>query len=303
MTKLEFLEILKKRLYSLNPSEIDDILTEYSQHIDIKIKQGKSESDAIADFGSIDDLVGDILSAYDVDPDFKYKSAKNTISWCLSRFAEFINKTASAILNLRGKEATTLFIKFMLVVGCLAVMAVPFAFVKDALYRILDILPTFLTRFTTSVLFLAIDLVFWVLASYALYIFVVQNVLKKEFSPRDTLDFSFPTPFPKGAKGATFDENPHSINPPKGKNVMDFSSNIVLLCLRFLGFFILIPFIFCTFMAIVGFGLCFSTMLNGYPLIGATLIIFGVMLCGISICAPLAQFVFKGGNKNEKTCD
>lgn len=66
MNKNEFLNELRNSIQILEDSEQADIINEYSQHIDMKVKEGMSEADAIADFGPIDLLVEEVLGAYHV---------------------------------------------------------------------------------------------------------------------------------------------------------------------------------------------------------------------------------------------
>ena len=57
MNKKEFLEELGGYLAILDEKEQQDILEEYSQHIDMKIENGLSEEDAIRDFGHIRSII------------------------------------------------------------------------------------------------------------------------------------------------------------------------------------------------------------------------------------------------------
>lgn len=66
MNKHDFLRELKRNVAMLEDAEQNDIINEYSQHIDMKVQGGMSEEEAIADFGSIDELVEEILAAYHV---------------------------------------------------------------------------------------------------------------------------------------------------------------------------------------------------------------------------------------------
>ena len=67
MTRYEFISQLKEKLYLLNENECRDIIEEYMSHIDMKMAEGKTETEAIKDFGNIDDLVSEILAAYHID--------------------------------------------------------------------------------------------------------------------------------------------------------------------------------------------------------------------------------------------
>lgn len=71
MNKAEFLKELESRLQMLEEQERKDMLSEYSQHIDMKMKAGMEEKDAIKDFGDIDNLISEILEAYHIDPNYK----------------------------------------------------------------------------------------------------------------------------------------------------------------------------------------------------------------------------------------
>ena len=67
MTRYEFISVLKDKLYLLNENECRDIIEEYMAHIDMKMAEGKSEAEAIKDFGDIGDLASEILAAYHID--------------------------------------------------------------------------------------------------------------------------------------------------------------------------------------------------------------------------------------------
>lgn len=67
MSKAEFLQELEKRLHVLNEKERQDVLEEYAQHIDLKIANGMSEEEAVKDFGSIEELIAELLDAYSIN--------------------------------------------------------------------------------------------------------------------------------------------------------------------------------------------------------------------------------------------
>ena len=70
MDKKTFMRELERSLSVLQESELRDILSEYEQHIDMKVKSGLSEEEAIADFGSLPELTAEILEAYHVRADY-----------------------------------------------------------------------------------------------------------------------------------------------------------------------------------------------------------------------------------------
>ncbi len=70
MDKKTFISELRAALSVLQADELDDIVNEYEQHIDMKMKNGLTEAEAIADFGSMPKLTADILEAYHVRADY-----------------------------------------------------------------------------------------------------------------------------------------------------------------------------------------------------------------------------------------
>lgn len=70
MNREEFLAALRSRIAMLEQSEQEDILAEYAQHIEMQMKDGFSEEEAIRDFGPLDELTAEILEAYHIDPEY-----------------------------------------------------------------------------------------------------------------------------------------------------------------------------------------------------------------------------------------
>ena len=60
MTKKEFLSSLRSKLQGLPPSDIDERISFYSEMIDDRMDEGKSEEEAVNEIGSVDDVVMDI---------------------------------------------------------------------------------------------------------------------------------------------------------------------------------------------------------------------------------------------------
>ncbi len=79
MNKNDYLNRLSRLLHMLQESEVKDILDEYEQHIDMKIAEGMTEEEAVAAFGTVEELAGEILDAYHVKADFKEKKKKEVL--------------------------------------------------------------------------------------------------------------------------------------------------------------------------------------------------------------------------------
>ena len=115
MTRYEFISELKDKLYLLNENECRDIIEEYMVHIDMKMAEGKSETDAIKDFGDINDLATEILAAYHIDstklndmkPPVEEKTARKKLSDTFTeKFRKIKNETADKINRFSQKMKT-----------------------------------------------------------------------------------------------------------------------------------------------------------------------------------------------------
>lgn len=61
MTKNEFIDQLRNRLEKLPAYELEKTIAFYNETIDDRIEEGMSEEEAVADLGSIDEIVNEIL--------------------------------------------------------------------------------------------------------------------------------------------------------------------------------------------------------------------------------------------------
>ena len=62
MTKQKFLDKLRAKLKGLPKKEVEETLSIYSEMIDDRIEDGKSEEEAVADTGSVKEAISQILS-------------------------------------------------------------------------------------------------------------------------------------------------------------------------------------------------------------------------------------------------
>lgn len=67
MNKAQFIAYMNKKLAVIKEVERKDIIDEYCNHIDEKVAEGMKEEDVIAGFGDIDEMVKEILDAYNID--------------------------------------------------------------------------------------------------------------------------------------------------------------------------------------------------------------------------------------------
>ena len=128
-TKKEFLNFLDKRLSILKEEEKNEVLNEYSQHIDMKVQEGQSEEDAIKNFGNLDDFVDEILDAYNINSAYNKKNIEtekiteaidtgvDVAKTFFQRVREYIKGISNYILN----EKPSKILIFLMKIGILSV--------------------------------------------------------------------------------------------------------------------------------------------------------------------------------------
>ncbi len=110
MTKNKFLKELDKSLYVLAEAERKDIINEYRDIIEEKVKHGKTEKEAVEEFGSVEKLTREILSAYKVNPDYSKNedNFKESAKKMGNDFDKFIKEGAKKATNFTKEVAEEL---------------------------------------------------------------------------------------------------------------------------------------------------------------------------------------------------
>lgn len=145
MNKKDFIKELEKRLEILDEKEIKDIVNEYKDIIDEKVKSGKSEEEAVSEFGSIDELVTEVLKAYKINPKYSssnkdgLKEARENCEGWIKETAKTLSDTAKGIYDGLKKSNNDisielvfeLIIKFILMLIILAILTLPFGIINS----------------------------------------------------------------------------------------------------------------------------------------------------------------------------
>ena len=99
MNKIEFLTDLERKLSILDEQEINDIINEYGGIIDEKIKDGKSETEAVNEFGNIEELSSEILKTYKINPNYRNGNANGggKATAVLRSFEEWVRHVSDKI--------------------------------------------------------------------------------------------------------------------------------------------------------------------------------------------------------------
>ncbi len=152
MNKKEFIKVLEEKLSVLDEEELKDIINEYKDTIDEKVKHGQTEEEAVADFGSIDELTKEILKAYKINP--KYGEKKDNVKEVLNDCESLIKKGARALANfsksvydyfkssdnnLTAELIFEILIKVIILLILLAILRLPFELINHLGRSILNV--------------------------------------------------------------------------------------------------------------------------------------------------------------------
>lgn len=130
MNKEEFLSQLDKKLKIINEKERKDIVDEYRTHLEMKIKDGKSEEEATADFGNIDELVDEILDAYKINTE-QIHNKEDKWDKALDNLFRKCKNGISSITSLDTDDVVKLLFEFFVVLLLLWLIRIPFEIVSS----------------------------------------------------------------------------------------------------------------------------------------------------------------------------
>ena len=147
MNKNSFISKLKKNLKILDEDEVKDIIDEYSETIDEKIKDGKTEEEAIKDFGNVDELCKEILKAYKINPKYTNEESKFDFNDFIKSSADKLSDFTQGIINEFKKQDNIsleyifeILIKAVVLLFIFAIISIPFLVVYGLGHNILDII-------------------------------------------------------------------------------------------------------------------------------------------------------------------
>lgn len=280
MNKTEFLNELEKRIRVLNKNEINDILAEYSQHIDMRRESGLSEDEAIKDFGELDELVAEILEAYHVNPEYskELSDKQDGIGKKAEALAEEITSSVKGPLKSFLAKCKELIIKF-------------FHWIKE-----------FISKITASVKGFK------------------KNKSQNDSVASEENTVNSETDNIVGAAASKTDKKRKWIFKKKNKKSKnDFSvatskhikntkgrcrkliGGFLAFCVAVIAILCLIPTTIAMLFSVFGLGISFIMMFAGYPIFGFFIMLLGASVASVALWLILATFIFKGDKKAKNT--
>lgn len=179
MNKKEFISELKSKLSILKKEEVNDIVNEYSEHIEEKIKSGKSEKEAIEEFGDIDELVSGILDAYKIDKEYYKKTS--ILDNIAEDTKEVFNKIIKIISNGSSKEIIKLLAYILVTILICYILKLPFYIIETFVNKLFIGLPisvyNVLSRCNSIIIYMI----------YIIFVFIVFIKVLKEKETKEVV--------------------------------------------------------------------------------------------------------------------
>lgn len=292
MTKKEFLKILEKRLAILNEDERKDIINEYRDTISEKVKNGQTEEAAIKDFGDIDELVKELLSAYKLDPDYENKSSFDNI---LDKSEKGIKKGANKLTELYHRFLTTnkeinltlvfeILIKLFLVVVALALLRLPFVLFEELGNGIFD---AFFSPFDSffALIWKGCLMVLYLILCILLFIAVFKKYFEKE---ADNINYQKNI----DKTNNSIKKSTSSVPNKENGNHITIGDVFLLILKIWVILFVMIPLVFFDCMALIGLCISVFYFIKGIDLLGLSILLLGGVVLLTYLIKVLYNLIF-----------
>lgn len=318
MTREEFFAKLDARLSILNEKERKDIIDEYQSHIDFKIQDGKTETQAIADFGDIDQLAAEILEAYHIDNNAaKSKSLEYYIKSCVN----FINQVTERLLSLSLSDIARIIVEFVVVLFVIWLISIPFDIINGTIRgTIFGFNLGGISDLLAGIVNLFFELITLGISFLIIYSFIKTRVMTKtpvmpkyaetctnrrQNNTGEDINSQYDSFNPENAN---FDV--HTGKPLKnqktlgdvGKSSGDFLVKTIVAILKiFLFICIWLPGVFCSIGFLIATALLIVLLVStGIGLWGLNLILAGCAVISLGVTVWLTDVIFGGKKKNEQ---
>ena len=112
---------------------------EYRTHIEMKVQEGKTEAEAIEDFGDIDELVNEILDAYKINTKQVNNSFDHKFNSFMDDLFEGFQRFLGSFTSLDVEDVVRLVFEILTILILLLILRIPFALVSSLGYELLHL--------------------------------------------------------------------------------------------------------------------------------------------------------------------
>lgn len=301
MKKEEFLHLLKSKLDVLEPKEVEDILEEYENHIDEKMKEGMKEKEAIEDFGDIDELAKEILSAYKISDKYvnKQDGFEEKVNHVIDKIVEFFQDVAHSLTEQKGEDILRVVVKLCLVLVFVALMRVPFFLFELLGSSVFSLLPGALENAVVTLWKIIIGFAYFGFSIFVIY-YAVKNLIidsnnkivstnHKTEKPLKTKNESTSKKSEKVVREEVVDKEP--LQEKKSSNGL---GEALLMIVKVLVTLCTIPFLFALVGLYIALGVLICLAFQGVYMVSILIILFGLCIIGTSVLTAIYHVTWKG---------
>jgi|GEM_PF-5081318 len=174
MNKKQFLAKLEENLEILTNTTRTKELLKYEKKIDSEIQKNISEEKAVEKLGDPSVIANKILIEHGINVDYLDKN--NSSNGYLSSFFEAIDNFVSKMSKKNSKEITRLILELLTIFLVIAVLKIPFIFLKDLITMLLDMMQLTVSGFISVLISIGIEFVY-ILIAVTMFI----SIFKKRF--------------------------------------------------------------------------------------------------------------------------
>lgn len=293
MTKKQFLSTLRNKLQILNDQEIEDIIEEYENHINCKMKDGKTEKEAIKDFGNIDELVKEILSAYKISDHYSTTQSKFDyyINFIVDKMVYFFKDLGHLLSTQKGENIIRIVFKVLLMLLFIWLLKLPFYLIEGFGRMILKVLPFHFYRVFGNVWQVLVWFAYLVVALITLYSFLKRLLEEDKNEQQEKVSIK-----------KNIDEKKKTEQVKKNREKPNYAKMMFqpfLVVIKVLVILVTLPgWIFIIGLATT-LGILISLLFQGIYLISAFFIVIGLLLVASSLLGIIYYFTFRKGVKSE----
>lgn len=304
MTKHDFLQRLREDVSILSEAEQEDILTEYQQHLEMKIASGMTEEEATGDFEPYEEFIANLLEAYHINPHYQEENRqgedRSRLGDSLRQAGLFLQECLDTLLSLTSREFGYVFSRFfMLGIVTLVILILP-KFIFGISLGI--IIPYNIRQIFSGVTNLVYGIFVLAFVSYAIYYGLSRYLLPLRSHDNFQAHKRESTSSEKSAEKASQSHATHrqerrsqktmSHDTPSAPREDNLGRIFMIIAKLVLLLVFFIPLIFFIVSIIIGTGASLVGSILGFPLIGVTLMGMGATLLGILLFIAVWRVTF-----------
>lgn len=280
MKKNEFFNELRKKLKILKKEEVEDIIREYEDNINEKIKNGYSEEDAIKSFGNIDELCNEILDAYKISYE-NTNSFEDVVSNYVSKISNWLKDIISNFSNHTAEEILNIIFKVFAIIILIFILRLPYYLILGIGHMILEIFPSPIDYILTFLWTLVLEISYIIIAIMMFMSIFKKNKKEKKIKIKEDKPV-FENVKVKNKKETTNDNS-----------ILKFFISFGIFVAKVFSIFLVAPLVLLLIFALICLGLVISFIFDSVFLLGPIITILGFVIFLISIIMFIVKYIFK----------